>query len=40
MELLNIQLEGKILILLCFEKKILILIKALNIELKFKLKLN
>ena len=37
MELLNIQLNGKIIILLFFEKKILILIKGLNIELKFKL---
>ena len=37
MELLNIQLNGKIIILLFFEKKILILIKGLNIELKSKL---
>ena len=37
MELLNIQLNGKIIILLFFEKKIQILIKGLNIELKFKL---
>ena len=40
MELLNIQLNGKIIILLFFEKKILILIKGLNIELKFKLNKN